>query len=255
MRQLMITSHLFSWIACLLLVNACASRQLVKDYMKVNMQRTYEEAVGDAAKPQPWEVVQTLTPITKDNQGLVWKEIKGKQYLLVASWKLDTGYYVNDPSTGFYNTGKYPIWVTAAPQLQDLCRQKQFGRREGVDLRLKQLLGMPPNVDKAYFVEFWVRPQDLFRPCPDPEVSDKTCGLAFPEGVSPEHKEWIDALRINSYYHPTWDQNYPWTELGYTYDWHPANKNHVGLSEFVIANNANVVVKGSQSTAQYCACE
>ena len=111
---------------------------------------------------------------------------------------------------------------------------------------------MPPNVEKKYFVEFWVRPQDLFRPCPDAEVSDTHCGLAFPEEVTDEHKDWINNQRLESYYNPVWDKNYPWTQLGYTYDWNPKNKNHVGLSEFVIGKNKNVVVKGFKTTEEYC---
>lgn len=40
-------------------------------------------------------------------------------------------------------------------------------------MRLKQLLGLPPTATNSYFVKFWVRPNDLFRPCPDKEINGK----------------------------------------------------------------------------------
>ena len=53
---------------------------------------------------------------------------------------------------------------------------------------------------------------------------------------------------------------YPWTQLGYTYDWgvpedletdsdRPAN---VGLSEFVIRQGAPILVHSIQSVEDYC---
>lgn len=63
----------------------------------------------------------------------------------------------------------YDIWVTLAPELQTRCSDTTFGQGD-LSLRLKQLLGMPPSAEETAFVEFWVRPEDLFRPCPDPEI-------------------------------------------------------------------------------------
>lgn len=231
---------------------SCAPRQLSKSYDVAKTQLLYSQSVGDAAKPQLWEISQQLIAIKADNPQLVWKEINGESYLLVSSWKNEVKYYKNDPETGFYNTSKYPIWVTVVPELQKLCQEKKFGRKEGLDLRLKQLLGLPPDVKQQYFIEFWVRPQDLFRPCPDAEITDTTCGLAFPTTVSEAHKTWVNDLRLASYYNPDWNKNYPWTQLGYTYDWYPKNKNHVGLSKFLIGADKNVVIKDVYSTEEYC---
>jgi len=44
---------------------------------------------------------------------------------------------------------------------------------------------------------------------------------------------------------------YPWTQLGYTYDWgNPETE--VGLSEFVIKTNSKVKVNRIESTLKYC---
>ncbi|MEM1319403.1 MAG: hypothetical protein AAGG75_04055 [Bacteroidota bacterium] len=235
-----------------LLFIGCSPRQLSKSYNEQKVHRAYMECIGDAAKPQPWEVTSQLVAIKQQNPDLVWKEVNGKSYILVSSWKADTTYYKNDPKTDTYNTGKYPIWVTVIPELQGVCQDKKFGRKEGLDLRLKQLLGLPPTANKTYFIEFWVRPQDLFRPCLDSKVAEVNCGLAFPEYETDQHKQWINDLRLDSYYNPVWNKNYPWTQLGYTYDWHPKNKHHVGLSEFVIGKNKDIIVHKIYSTAAYC---
>ncbi|MDX1939179.1 MAG: hypothetical protein SFU99_01425 [Saprospiraceae bacterium] len=242
---------------CILLIitTACVPRLLVKNYNESKIQKIYNKSIADTAKPEPTEVDNNLLAITKETPGLVWKTINGEDYLLVSSWKGDTTYYKNDPNTGFYNTGKYIIWVTAAPQLQALCKDKKFGRKEGLDLRLKQFFGMPPNTEKKYFVEFWVRPQDLYRPCPDNEVNDKSCGLCFAENAPKEYQEWFKNQRNTSYYNCNWYDNYPWTQLGYTYDWSPRNKTHIGLSEYIIGENKKVVVNGFVTTADYCKVE
>ena len=234
------------------ILHGCSPRQLTKAYDQVKIQRIYEESVGEAAKPQPWKISKNLIEIKKNNPQLIWKTINGEDYLLVSTWVQDTSWYKTDPNTGFYNTGTHAAWITTAPELQNRCRNQKFGRKEGLDLRMKQMLGMPPTVVKKFFVEFWVRPKDLFRPCPDQDITDNTCGLAFPGNVSAGHKKWINDLRLASYYNPTWNKNYPWTELGYTYDWYPKNKTHIGMSEFVIGENKNVIINKFYTTMEYC---
>lgn len=245
-------SFLFTVVVAALLLAGCTAPRFTYLSDPEAMQRIYGTAVGDAAKPQPWEISNALTPVTGSNTNLQRRMINGQEHILVVTWKQDTTYYRNDPASGSYNTGRYPIWVTLVPELQQLCREADFGKREGLELRLRQLLGMPPDSPKEYFIEFWVKPSDLIRPCPDPEITDRSCGLAFPEEVTEAHKTWINNLRLASYYHPEWDQNYPWTVLGYTYDWNPRNRSHVGMSEFVIGNNTEVVMHAVYPTREYC---
>ena len=231
---------------------SCNRRILDKSYNNQRFERLYSEGIGDAAKPQPWEISSNLTAINQNNSGLIRKEIDGETYILVSSWKVDTTFYKNNQKSGTYNTGSFPIWVTLSPELQSKCSTKKFGRKEGLNLRLRQLLGLPPNDEKKYFIEFWVKPQDLFRPCPDAEIDDKSCGIGFPKEVAEDYKSWINNLRIASYYNKEWNKNYPWTELGYTYDWNPKTKNNIGLSEFVIGTNKDIIVHRFYTTWEYC---
>jgi len=114
-------------------------------------------------------------------------------------------------------------------------------------LRLEQLLGLPPDDGKQWFVELWVWPADLFRPAPDPEITDQGAGLDFPDSASPEYRAWFDDLRSKSY----GENGYPWTRLGYTYDWGSPD-DHVGLSEFVINKGAPIEVRSVTPTVVYC---
>jgi len=159
-------------------------------------------------------------------------------------------YYQPYLDSSFYNTGAYDIWITTAPELYNRMHNYKLNYSD-VYLRLKQLSGLPPNSDYSYFVEFWVKPEDLFRPCPDEEITDGTCQLCFPEKTDSTHIRWINENRVSRYYPCDLYNKYPWTQLGYTYDWAPQNETHVGLSEFVIKENANVVVEAIYTTEEY----
>jgi hypothetical protein len=124
--------------------------------------------------------------------------------------------------------------------VQDFCVADGL-TGEDQTLRLEQLLGLPPNDGKTTFAELWVKPADLFRPSADPEITDHEAGLVFPSvtdflTVSQTFINWFDALIASSY----GEDGYPWTRLGYTYDW-GNDESEVGVSEFVIRSGATVV--------------
>ena len=213
----------------------------------LNNDPLYERAVLDAMAPAPDEIYKNLVYINPQNEDLIWKEIDGEQYLLVVSWKYDTTYYKPDKS-GFYNTGDYQIWVTTAPELRERMRREA---PQDIEMRLKQLLGLPPDAQYRYFIEFWVRPADMFRPCPDNEINDKQCGLCFSDPSDSLYVAWFNTSRIDRYYNCELDKKYPWTQLGYTYDWNPNNTSHIGLSEFVIDTDKNIIINDIYSTMEY----
>lgn len=239
----------------LLTLMACQSTQQLGTTPPTT-EALYRQAIQEAAYPAPAKVYDQLVAINENNDQLVWKTIKGKKYLLVVTWKKekDAARYENDPTTGVYNTTEYPIWITTAPQLLKRMKEEQA---DNPSKRLTQLLGLPPTAEGTYthFVEFWVQPQDLFRPCPDAEITDATCNLCFPTGTTDAHINWINDLRASSYYGCELYDQYPWTQLGYTYDWNPKNSRHVGLSEFVIGKNKDIIVKEIYPTAKYLAKE
>lgn len=208
----------------------------------------YRQAIRNAIYPESEEVFNQLVPVAKENDKLVWKTIDNEDYVLVVSWKQNITYYKTYLDSAFYNTGSYNIWVTTAPELYQRIKNEE---PKDLNRRLIQLLGLPPNATYSYFVEFWVKPGDLFRPCPDKEITDGKCDTCFPEKTDSTHIAWINENRISRYYQRELYNQYPWTQLGYTYDWNPANKTHVGLSEFVIGKNCKIKVNAIYGTQEY----
>ncbi|HXO18393.1 MAG TPA: hypothetical protein VOA87_00560, partial [Thermoanaerobaculia bacterium] len=50
----------------------------------------------------------------------------------------------------------------------------------------------------------------------------------------------------------TTDLPYPWTGLGYTWDWAADNRDHHGESEFVAPTGTQVTVESVTPIAEYC---
>lgn len=208
-------------------------------------QETYDAAVRDAVEATPEEVVDSLWAITPSNTRLSWN---GDQSAVrMVAWTTFTGYAQGD------NTLSREIWVTPAPQLKELCRTVTDDAARIA--RVNQYLGLPPATEadnRRVFVEMWVKPGDMFRPCPDPEIDDTTCGLQFPASASSAHKTWIANYYASSY--GFWQStHYPWTGLGYTYDWCSQDDKNVGGSEFVVRSGSVVNVTGLINRDTYCA--
>jgi hypothetical protein len=239
--QLIIISLVYTTSCCK------KSGNIIDDNLTLNDSLLYQNAVADAIYPMNKSNNPSLVAITDDNSNLVWDSINNEKYLLVVTWKQDVEYYKAKLDT-IYNTGKFPIWVTTAPELKSKFRAHTV---LDTNLRLLQMLGLPPNATYNYFVEFWVKPQDLFRPCPDSEISDCKCDTYFPQGTDSLHIKWINENRISRYYESAIYNQYPWTQLGYTYDWSPENPTHFGLSEFVIGENKDIIVKAIYTTSEY----
>jgi hypothetical protein len=207
---------------------------------------TFADAVKDAAEARPDEISTTLVAILPGTPGLVWRTRDKTERVLMAQWVADTAY--GDVIGGAVSLTQ-EAWVTPAPFVADFCKS---ARVEGAALtaRLEQLLGLPPKSGRERFVELWVDPKDMFRPCADPEITDHECGLSYPEPgalvtVSPEHVRWFQDTKSRAYS----EGMSSWTRLGYTFDWAGPE---VGMSELVIKKGATVIVEKVAPTEQYC---
>ncbi|HSA02339.1 MAG TPA: hypothetical protein P5055_16540, partial [Candidatus Paceibacterota bacterium] len=214
----------------------------------------YSNAMVDAAVTLSAEVWPHLTTISESNTNLEWRiNAAGVKQVKVASFmKYST-------ATNYYPPGEHLLsygdqWITAYPELKYFC-----ARYRGSDplLRIKQVLGMPPTAANDTVVEFWVSPDYLFRPTPDPEIGDTTAELVDGRNaplmsssfrVSPYYVEWFNNTYITRNYGMTNGvfTGYPWTRLGYTYDWASTRPPHVGLSEFVIPSGTLYTQLGVQ---------
>lgn len=212
----------------------------------VSLESRYKAAVADAEVATVDEISRDLVAISRTTPELVWSA--DQTSVLVLTW---TGWDGYDKDVGKPITLQREVWVTPAPYLQTFCKAKRTELSdEALSLRLEQLMGLPPHNGKTRFVEMWVQAGDLFRPSPDPAITDHEAELDFPVAtgmtVSQSHKDWINNLKASSY----GNNGYPWTRLGYTYDW--GDDSPVGLSEFVIREEAVVTVKDVKSLSSYC---
>ncbi len=216
--------------------------QELQELFNIQLQRSYQLAVEDAADAQEEEIYNGLWSITPDNPDLKWREIDGKPQVLMLTWTSWNGY---DEKVGEKMQLSRQIWTTAVPQLQKFASQLNLNQ-DNLNVRLEQYLGLPADNGKTKFVQMWVEPKDLFRPCPDPEIKDTKCDLEFPATVEAEHEEWINKNILNSY----GERGYPWTRLGYTYDWGRIGT-EIGGSEFVVRAGVEVDIDSVMTTVDY----
>ena len=235
------------------------------------LSQRYRRAIQDAALVEEGENVSGLIEITPNNNNLVWNEDRSK--ILVVTWKRTVTYekYIK-PLTQSIKDERYPIWVTVAPQLQDFCQKylqaNPQATSEELATRIKQYLGLAPDRSYDIFVEMWVHPDDLIRPCVDHQPNDDQCQLAFdksdvldnPERKPEEVKGQTPGAKIKDYqrffyilyFNSIRSSQQPWTGLGYTYDWgNPIRP--VGASEFILIPGAAYTVKQEpKKTLEYC---
>ena len=147
------------------------------------------------------------------------------------------------------------VWVTVVPEVQQIC--SAFADAEDLDTRLRQLIGLPPDHPVTHLVEMTVQVDDVFRPsadgdadtefpCDDPKST--TCGNAYPENASADHIAWMANNTLFSYEAPG---GYPWTRLGYTYNWRPGEDRY-GASEFIVAAGSIVTIDRVLDARSYC---
>ena len=197
----------------------------------------YARSISDAAVYRA-EHVLPLNPIRPDAQGQV-------RVVTYTSWG---GYKAGT------DTITRPVWVTQVPEVRDSC--SGFAGDE-LTLRLEQLLGLPPHSGDTLMVEMTVPAAALFRPTADPAVTTRYpcgdtlqagCGQSFPAGVDASHVRWMADQTLALWAIP---RGYPWTRLGYTYNWHPGSPRY-GASEYLV--RAGTVATGVrvQHMRAYC---
>ena len=202
----------------------------------------YSNAMVNASNVVASKIKMDLTSITADNTNLIWRTnpTTGVREVLVASYMnayAASNYYHVGQNSTLTNVGA-EAWITLVPELKNFCRT--YGGTN-LYLRLKQLLGLPATSRNTMVVEYYVDPQYLLRPARDPEITDREAEISFRTNtpyaamVSTNYSIWFQNTIDTRNYGMTngvWG-GWPWTQLGYTYDWLKTG-NIVGLSEFVV---------------------
>lgn len=140
------------------------------------------------------------------------------------------------------------VWVTVVPELRRRC-SAFHASGDALDLHVRQLLGLPPRWKSDRVSVFTARCGDVFRPCRDPETTDRVCDDAFRPDVVAAHRTWF-AHEVNDAFGG--EPRFPWTARGYTCDWAAASGCLVGPSEFIVRRGALVTGLTESATAAYC---
>jgi hypothetical protein len=228
----------------------------------------YCKAVDEAKVPQQSRIYRNLVPIVEATQSLAWQN----GAVLMVSWSKSA--YFNAGMVGKPYTASFgPMWLTASPFLQHFCQGLRLSG-DPLRLRLAQRLGIPPNTQNDIFVGVWAQPRSFFRPCADPEITDGECEVNLTTAPSPtdgtcpwassfagqtsnafvtvseSHLNWMCSNWKSTY---TGDPktSYPWTALGYTYDWGDP-KSYIGESEFVLPQGGTVTIAFVTPMDAYC---
>jgi hypothetical protein len=208
-------------------------------------------AVADAKQLDSSKICHELMPIKKGYPGQEWGTFDGHDMVLVVTL-VDT----SRMERFFGRDGVYRIdremgtWVSLPADW--VRHRKAF---EGLDsvaahMRLIQLFGLSPDCDYDIMVQFYADPKGMFRPSHDPDITTTEAVLEFPAYVDENYKvgetnfrEWYRYSVAAAYED---DSPLPWTQLGYTYDWH-RGANHVGLSEYIVGHHTLIKVKSCEN--------
>lgn len=212
----------------------------------------YDKAVAAARLPRLSNVSKELVSISPE------------QPVTVVAWvRKDQAEGLKTPSGAWVNVAAGDTWITVEPHLQQFCSAFVRDRKpdeEALTRRLEQRLGLSPASSKVYFVRLRIEHPDsgvVFRPCNDPTPNEGNCSVGPPAKASTEYQQWF----LNQYYGSygrSLISEFPWTALGYTFDWAPTHRTssgfeRIGESEFVIRKGASIEILEAVTTMQYCA--
>ncbi len=225
----------------------------VSERPQTQYQARYQKAVAEAEQIVPRQVAQDLVRFSADDP------------IAVDSWISEEELKRFREASGRWLThAPQEIWVTVEPGLQKFCAAFFAAHGRNLDqltLRLEQRLGLPPGGIRREFLEIGLQhptPDVIFRPCIDPATDRADClehPGAVPAGAGVEHRQWLHKQYADSYERSP--QNaFPWTGLGYTFDWAPGAQpgefERFGESEFVIRQGAPIRILRAVDTAAYC---
>jgi hypothetical protein len=207
----------------------------------------YQAAIRDAAVAAAAKVVP-LTPLPADGTVTVVRWAGTRDSLACSG---DACVF---PRAGKTNDDDV-IWVTLAPEVRDRC--KQWGLSgEALTRRLNQLLGLPSQSSyQRVFIEFSIPAMAMTRPCVGAGTDAQGRPVCQPAlGVNwqkADKAQSFAALTMASSY--TSKGGYPFTRLGYTYDWGlDAQPDHYGASEFVVTPSSPATVLRQATADEYC---
>jgi hypothetical protein len=227
----------------------------------------YDRAVHASVQSDPSFITQTLDRVDENKPVTV---VTWMNHEKVPDYK---PHQKSDTDRTLVNVSPtYKVtWVALASSLKKFCQD--YVRSHGDDrrmlyLRLKQHLGLPPDSRNDTLVELTIDPKasGLFRPCFGASLDSTTCPVPSPPkpeqvdwkgGNSPGNPSEVEWFLRNYYSSFGSPYQYPWTALGYTFDWARKDESHEDLvrwgeSEFVIPPGKPIQFDTETETMAYC---
>ncbi len=215
------------------------------------------ESANLKLKDKFYQTSNRLTDISKENKSIKDTIIGGSRYVLMLAWKTSNSFqkFVKQNSNSLPTYESYkefftnPLFLTTKYDIeQALYKELPIPQTESqCELRLKQLLGLPPNSTNDKFYEFWVKEDDIFRPSIDSSL--KSTSLLFK--LSMDYIRKYAAFSNQSYQSESIFSQFPFTGLGYTWNYSPKSKDHFGVTEFVLKENRTIFIRGTVNTLEY----
>ncbi len=210
-----------------------------------------DAAIQDAKVLDASKISKNLMPVKKGTPGEEWATIDGKDMVLLVTLVDSSRLQRFFGKEGVYRIDReLGTWATLPV---DWLRKKDA--YEGLDsvaahMRMIQMYGLSPDCDYNIMVQFYADPTYMFRPAHDPDITTTSAGLEFPAYADTTYtvgetnfREWYRYSFASAYED---DSPLPWTQLGYTYDWHEG-ANREGLSEYIVTHQALIKVKSYES--------
>lgn len=198
----------------------------------------WQEAIADAVFSEDDEVKELVT-LTKDDPHVIW-DYAGERVLLL-SWHD----YDDECAPGSSFRPEFgDIWATSLGEMQEWYKENGGGA-EVWELRFAQLLGVHEDEGYTRFSAFWVSPEDVIRPA---YITDTGAQMEndYSRVTDTAYKEWFDGNIIWSYF----ESDYPWTRLGYTYDW-SGGESEYGLTEFLVFDGSKTEIEFTCTTEEF----
>ncbi len=225
------------WIASLLLVVALTAL-ITATLCRQEPQDAYAAAMSDSAFADAEEILP-LVSITADSDMVTWNEAGDK--VLMLSWHRYPQSYPNGSS---FLCSYGEIWSFTDRELLAWYRENKQGVTDWTR-RFEQLIGLPADNGYTHFTAFWVEPAELIRPAYQTDITKQLTEAELDGSALGAYETWFDNNILWSYF----DSAYPWTRLGYTYDW-KADDVEYGLSEFLILEGSTVEVEWTVTTEE-----
>jgi hypothetical protein len=232
--------------ATLSLVSACSTLPGVTG-MGPDSAAAYRAAISDAAVVSPAKV-KRLRPLPAGGT------------VALVSWVSDSRVPCPAGTPCDITLGNDRWWVTLDGEVQAQCKSWNL-KGDALRQRLEQLLGLPqdspPQYRKTQFVRLNVPKTRVERPClgvDESTPSQPVCTLDAQPSTSPELRNFVGQQMAGSYVtdNPK-GPGYPYTRLGYTYDWAPsARDQRYGASEFLIMPGTTIQATAVVDTDNYC---